>query len=842
MISNGTANCKRNFYAKTEKPAVLPVILDAIPQALREIPEWILWDMEWRNGLWQKIPLTLRPSDAGYLKDTGLHFYRAKTNDPSHGWPFERVATHYQTFRHKCAGMGLLLRSGLCGSDLDDSLQDGVIAPWAEDVLVILDTYTEISPSQTGLKSLLLADLSALGARRKAKYREGTVELYDGSKGRFFAITGHAFGNYPRTVNERQTQVAGLYENIFGREPEPAPHAASSNGDGRYDYVKPEYDDEEHKLRVEAFREHLANCPGARQGEGADGYCYALAMCGLHEYGVPEDDAIELLLEWGDRDDNVNGNGQYYPWSRAEIEHKVRDALRAAPTKPLKAVEELRRRKDDAAYRDIPDIVEPFQIEDDEPEPPPRQKAKKGSKEPKKDTAAIALDYLKDRRPTLMFINKEPHYYKGTRYTVEDDLDSDIRRWLIISKQPHNNLYVANVANDIKALTRRGETMPFWRDGRKGDEMMPFRNGLLNLTKYLDGAVEFIDHTPQYVSDFCLDYNFDPMATCPLWLKTIGEIFEGVADKVALLQEWFGYSLTDDQEHHKMLLKVGVTRSGKGTTDRVLEGLVGKEYCCGINIHRLVGTYGCGNLIGMKVGLIGEVHLERDNNKYAIMEILKNITGLDLIDVERKYKDPVSLRLPIKLSISANDMPRFFDASGALSSRLLILSYNRSFEAKPNRALRTKLAEELPGIALWALDGLKRLRRQGCFTEPQESKAVLTTVRREGSPCLAFLQDCCQVGRRIDPGNLAGVEVVDEPCEMAKQEFRDAIHVWGNDNDLQPKHDFMCKDLRSILPKLEDKNVRDGNSRHRVFVGIRLNPDMKARVDAWVRRGRVVVV
>jgi P4 family phage/plasmid primase-like protien len=837
MLPTLHPNCKRNFYSKPEKPAVLPVNLDAIPEGLRRTPEWILWGLELRNGLWQKRPLSLTPARADVVAKTGLYFWPAATNDPQAGWPFERVATHYQTYVRsgKCAGIGILLRGGLCGSDLDDSIVDGTIAPWAAELLAVLDTYTELSPSSTGVKSLLMADLSELGTRHKAKYADGAMEIYDSRRGRFFAITGHVLPGYPRLINNRQDAVAGLYRSIFGTEPEPAAHAARSNGDGYYEYVAPEYEDAEHKLRVEAFRDHLAASPGARQGEDADDYCFALACAAIHEYGVPEDDAVELLLEWGSREDNTNGDGVYYPWSRPEIEHKVGDASHAAPRKQLKTAEELARKKDDAACYEMPDVA-PFLV-DDEPEPP---KPKKGSKEPKKDTARIAATYIRDRRPNLVFVNKEPHYYSGTHYVAEDDLDSDIRRWLILTKQPHNNLYVSNVANDIKALTRRPETLPFWRDGRQRDEMIPFKNGLLNLTKYLEGAVEFTDHTPIYVSDFCLGYGFDGDASCPLWLRTIAQIFEDDADKIALLQEWYGYCFTDDQEHHKMLLKIGVTRSGKGTTDHVLEGLVGKEYCCGVNIHRLVGTYGCGNLIGKKVGLIQEVHLERDTNKYAIMEVLKNITGMDLIDIERKYKDPVSLRLPIKLSISANDMPRFFDASGALSSRLLILRYNRSFETNPDRALRTKLAAELPGVALWALDGLKRLRTQGCFTEPEESRAALTAVRRGGSPCLAFIQDCCEVSRTIDPGNLMGVELVDGTCELPKQEFRDAIAVWGEENDTQTNYDLMSKDLRSILPKLDDKYVRNPRSRHRVYVGIRLNADMKDRTSAWVLRRRDV--
>jgi P4 family phage/plasmid primase-like protien len=613
-------------------------------------------------------------------------------------------------------------------------------------------------------------------------------------------------------------------------------------------------------VRLDQARTYLGGCKGCRQGDGNEKQCMLVCRRLTIGFALPERAAVDLLMEcWAERPDQQYADGSHYPWPLKEIVHKVRDAIKTRDVHNHVRCGDMLDTKgdnpwfDDASipYFEVPDedeqhfdekdarpddVGDPFEIE-----PPPKPRTKKGSKEPRKDTAAIALAYLKACRPQLLFINKDPHYYAGTRYIVEDDLDSDIRKFLIKSGLPHNNLYVSNVHNDIKAMRRRRDTMPFWTDGTHHDEIIPFANGLLNLGKYLeDGSIDFLDHTPRYVSDFCLDYAFDPTATCPLWLKTLGEIFEDDADKIALLQEWFGYCLTDDQEHHKLLLKVGVTRSGKGTTDHVLEHLVGQEYCCGINIHHLVGTYGCANLVGKKVGLIGEVHLERDNNKYAIMELLKNITGLDLIDIERKYRDPISLRLPVKLSISANDMPRFFDASGALSSRLLILRYNRSFEAKPNKALRSKLTAELPGVALWALAGLRRLRQQGYFTEPAESIAVLTSVRREGSPCLAFVQDCCQVSRRIDPGNLAGVELTDRPCELPKQQCRDAVTIWGEDNNIQPNFDLMCKDLRSILPRVEETQIRRDHSRFRLFRGITLNTDMQSRVDDWAAKRRLL--
>lgn len=54
---------------------------------------------------------------------------------------------------------------------------------------------------------------------------------------------------------------------------------------------------------------------------------------------------------------------------------------------------------------------------------------------------------------------------------------------------------------------------------------------------------------------------------------------------------------------------------------------------------------------------------------------------------------------------------------------------------------------ELPGILLWALDGLRRLTERGHFVIP---KSVRNTVREAvqlGSPVQQFVQECCVIDR-----------------------------------------------------------------------------------------------
>jgi hypothetical protein len=101
------------------------------------------------------------------------------------------------------------------------------LKPWAAEIVRDLDTYTETSPSRTGVKLYLLG--TKPGTSCKKPYDDGEIEVYD--RGRFFAMTGTHWPGTPTTVEPRQQQLEALYRKVFGDDPpQPAPHAHEANG------------------------------------------------------------------------------------------------------------------------------------------------------------------------------------------------------------------------------------------------------------------------------------------------------------------------------------------------------------------------------------------------------------------------------------------------------------------------------------------------------------------------------------------------------------------------------------------------------------------------------------
>ena len=130
--------------------------------------------------------------------------------------------------RLKAAGIGFVFLAGgpYCGVDLDDCRdpKTGKLADWAADVVRRLDSYTEVSPSNCGVKVFLKGRLPAGGCNRK-----GPVELYDGR--RYFAVTGQRLPGTPAEVRDRQAELEALHRDVFG-DSCPLPAAAPADEPG----------------------------------------------------------------------------------------------------------------------------------------------------------------------------------------------------------------------------------------------------------------------------------------------------------------------------------------------------------------------------------------------------------------------------------------------------------------------------------------------------------------------------------------------------------------------------------------------------------------------------------
>lgn len=265
-------------------------------------------------------------------------------------------------------------------------------------------------------------------------------------------------------------------------------------------------------------------------------------------------------------------------------------------------------------------------------------------------------------------------------------------------------------------------------------------NGWLNFPSGMfdvEGG-NFIDHSKNIISTIRLPYAFNSSAMCPLWAKSLLEIFEGSIAKMEVLQEYFGYCLTRDTSLNKALLLLGESNSGKSTILEVLRNLIGAKNCSSVPMKFLSNPQYTPLLINKLVNIDADVG--EDAKEFEAT--FKIITRGEPVSCNQKFVPTFEFTPYCKIIMAANTFPRITDHSSAFYNRLVVIPCNRVFdEPEQNRALPSLLKEELPGIFQWALAGYKRLKKRGMFDKKDFVREAIQDLRDESNPVDVFFRE-----------------------------------------------------------------------------------------------------
>lgn len=238
---------------------------------------------------------------------------------------------------------------------------------------------------------------------------------------------------------------------------------------------------------------------------------------------------------------------------------------------------------------------------------------------------------------------------------------------------------ISNLLDALGSITLLSTEIdaPAWIDGEgetNGGPIVACENGLLRIR---DRAL--LPHTPGLFNLVSVPFTYDPSATAPTWEHFLSQVWPDDPDAIAAVQEWFGYVLSGRTDQQKILLMVGPSRSGKGTIARVLKELVGKENLAGPTLAGLGTNFGLSTLIGKPLAVIADARLSGSDNNSQVVERLLTISGEDTIDIDRKYREVWTGKLPTRLVILSNELPHFGDSSGVIARRFVLLNMTVSW-------------------------------------------------------------------------------------------------------------------------------------------------------------------
>ncbi|MCO5388846.1 MAG: hypothetical protein NHB14_27185 [Desulfosporosinus sp.] len=143
-----------------------------------------------KPGRWTKVPYQINGN-------------KAKSNDPYTWCSFSDALKCFDPAKYN--GMGFQFAgSGLVGIDLDDCIEDGWLNDYAQEIMSQCNSYTEKSPSGTGIHIIVKGSIpNDINKRDGAK-----IEMYGHEH--YFTVTGDKLSNHG--VEMRQSALDLLHK------------------------------------------------------------------------------------------------------------------------------------------------------------------------------------------------------------------------------------------------------------------------------------------------------------------------------------------------------------------------------------------------------------------------------------------------------------------------------------------------------------------------------------------------------------------------------------------------------------------------------------------------------
>lgn len=710
---------------------------ESIPPELAERAQWVTWRYVERAGKRTKVP---------YDPQTGKP---ASSTDPRTWATLAAALEASQRRRHDGIGYVFAPDDPFVGVDLDSCLDAGGIPqPWAQAIIDQLESYTEASPSGSGVHIIVRGELPP-GSRRR-----GQVEMY--SAGRFFTFTGLRLEGTPATIAERSGALAQLHAATFAdRAAAARPRAAA-----------PLDIDDAAIIRKALEAQNGAKFRALWNGDAA-GYGSAseadAALCGLLAFWTGPDAArIDRLFRQSglmrEKWDQRRGGSTYGERTIAEV-------LRA----PREHYEQRRGRGSSSAGEalgnytssDIPPAAGPaFNLT--EMGNAERLMARYGDK----------LLYCYNWKRWLVWDGRRwaddeaGQVAKWAKATVrgiygEAEREEDEQRRKAIAGHAQKSESDKAVRAMISLAQPERPASPADLDSEATAWLLNCRNGTVDLR-----TGRLMPHDPSRRITKLAPVDYDPAAQCPTFLAFLERIMGGSGELVTFLQRAIGYSLTGDTSEQVLFVPWGAGANGKSTLLEAVAGVMG-DYATRTPPETFMVKRGEGvpNDVARLRGARFVAAVESEEGQRLAESLVKQMTGGDMLTARFLHAEFFSFKPALKLWLATNHKPVIRGTDNAIWRRIRLIPFTVTIpESERDKRLAAKLHDEAAGILAWAVRGCLEWQRDG-LTTPAAVLEATEEYRGEMDVLGAFLSDCCVIHRKASATAKALYDAYEAWCE-----------------------------------------------------------------------------
>ncbi len=745
-----------------------------LPEVLRGRHQWVRWRIE-------STEPGRAPTKIPYDCNGGR---RASSVDSTTWGSFSDAVAALAKAPGDFDGIGFVFTADddLCGVDLDGCLADGELKPEAAEIVRRFDTYTEVSPSGTGVKLFLCGRLPAGCGHKRPARTFAHVEAYD--RGRYFTVTGRRLEGTPTEVQPRQEALDWLVATYLAPRAKAAPPAnlaPNASGD-----------------RVQRCRAYLAKCPDAISGQGGHDATFR-AACECFRFGLSDAEAAEVMA-W------YNQSKCSPPWSERELTHKLESARRN--------VEQAGEFGSRATATDIR-------------APRPRSAPSAASTD-RADVSRMPTDIGNAARFVEQHGQSVRYSFTSACWYVWDG-----RRWgrdasgRVVELAKRTALRIFDEARDAESEGRREELAKHAIRSQKRERLaamidlarpdVAVTSGQLDASPWLfnclNGTVdlqtgELRPHDPADLITRLAPVEYDPDARHPAWERLLNDATGGNAEVLAFLRRAVGYSLTGDVSEEVLFFIHGPGAAGKSTFLEAIKATMG-EYSLTADFDTFLernGANGPRNDIARLDGARFVTSVEVSDGRHLAQGLVKMLTGGDRISARLLYREAVEFTPSFKLWLAANHAPRVDDRDDALWRRIIRIPFDRAVpKEKRDPSIKATLTSDpaaRAAVLAWAVAGClewQALRLQ----VPVVLEQATEEYRADQDPLREFFSQACVFG--------AGYQAT--AAELRRAYLRYAHNV-GLRNLLSPK---------AFAERLKDRGCVNGHERRgAVWTGIGL--------------------
>lgn len=307
-------------------------------------------------------------------------------------------------------------------------------------------------------------------------------------------------------------------------------------------------------------------------------------------------------------------------------------------------------------------------------------------------------------------------------------------------------------------------------------EWIQFENCVVNIE-----TGETFEATPDYFFAAPIPHRLGDSEETPI----INGLFKSWhSEKAAHLCEICAYCMYDGYPIQRIFAFVGSGSNGKGQFMTLLRRLIGGENCVGTDLDRLSKSqFEASKLYKKKAAFIGETNY----NTLSRTNMLKALSGGDLVSCEFKGRDSFDFVNTAKIIISTNGLPATTDRSDGFYRRWDITEFKNKF--KDGRDVVDEIPEEeYQNLCKKCVRILKDVLNAGRLLHEEEQDKRKEKYEALSNPVQAFINDEC----KADPEGIVPIWYLYEEYEkyrearghrrISKVEFGDVLRSMGYDS------------------------------------------------------------